>query len=169
MVKTIAAPQPATDKGGQTRRHIFRCALELFRVQGFEATTMKQIAVKAGVAKGAAYYYFPGKEALIQAYYETIQTEQERICAEVFAEDRRRGLNHYVMVRTDRKPRAEQLADIYQRQTQLRLKVVHSGLSPRTVKKVLEALGRGELDGVICVNMMGEGFNFPAAQGCGGA
>ena len=87
MVKTIAASQPATDKGGQTRRHIFRCALELFRVQGFEATTMKQIAVKAGVAKGAAYYYFPGKEALIQAYYETIQTEQERICAEVFAEE----------------------------------------------------------------------------------
>ena len=39
----------------------------------------------AGVAKGAAYYYFPGKEAIVQAYYETVQAEQERLCEEVFA------------------------------------------------------------------------------------
>ncbi len=85
-VETVTA-SPSTDKGEQTRRHIFRCALELFREQGFEATTMQEVAQRAGVAKGAAYYYFPGKEALIQAYYETIQTEQERICAKAFAEE----------------------------------------------------------------------------------
>jgi AcrR family transcriptional regulator len=77
--------EPATNKGEQTRRHIFDCALELFREQGFEATTMQDIAARADVVKSAAYYYFPGKEAIIQAYYEAVQSEQERICAEVYA------------------------------------------------------------------------------------
>ena len=82
MVKS----DPSTGKGEQTRQHIFRIALELFREQGFDATTMQEIALRSGVAKGAAYYYFPGKEAIIQAYYETIQAEQERICGEAFAD-----------------------------------------------------------------------------------
>ena len=75
----------ATNKGEQTRAHIFGCALELFREQGFEATTMQDIAARADVVKSAAYYYFPGKEAIVQAYYEAVQMEQERICAEAFA------------------------------------------------------------------------------------
>ena len=37
------------------------------------------------LAKSAAYYYFPSKEALIQAYYEKVQAEQEGLCAERFA------------------------------------------------------------------------------------
>ena len=74
----------STSKGEQTQRHIFDCALALFRERGFDATTMQDIAERAEVAKSAAYYYFPSKEAIIQAYYEVVQTEQERICAEVF-------------------------------------------------------------------------------------
>jgi AcrR family transcriptional regulator len=78
----------STDKGEQTRRHIFECALALFRENGFDATTMQQVAARAGVVKSAAYYYFPGKEAIIQAYYEAVQAEQERICEEGFAGNR---------------------------------------------------------------------------------
>src|SRR5207253_429690 len=74
-----------TTKGEQTRRLIFETALALFREQGFDATTMQEVAERAGVAKSAAYYYFPSKEAIIHAYYEAVQSEQERICAEVFA------------------------------------------------------------------------------------
>ena len=81
MVKT----DPSTEKGEQTRRHIFETALVLFREKGFDATTMQQVAERAEVAKGAAYYYFPSKEAIVQAYYEEIQAAQERSCAEVFA------------------------------------------------------------------------------------
>jgi AcrR family transcriptional regulator len=73
---------PTTDKGEQTRTHIFECALELFRENGFDATTMQQVAERAEVAKSAAYYYFPSKEALITAYYETIQARQDEVCAE---------------------------------------------------------------------------------------
>jgi AcrR family transcriptional regulator len=76
--------EPVTTKGEQTRRHIFERALELFREKGFEATTMQDVAARAQVAKSAAYYYFPSKEAIIQAYYEQVQAEQERICDEAF-------------------------------------------------------------------------------------
>ena len=78
----------ATDKGEQTRKQIFASALTLFRQNGFDQTTMQAIAAHAGVVKSAAYYYFPGKEAFIQAYYESVQTEQERLCAELFATTR---------------------------------------------------------------------------------
>ncbi len=74
---------PATDKGAQTRSVIFESALELFREQGFDSTTMQEIAKRAAVVKSAAYYYFPSKEAIVQAYYETVQAEQERLCAEL--------------------------------------------------------------------------------------
>jgi len=77
--------EPATDKGEQTRRHILECALELFREKGFDATTMQDVANRAEMAKGATYYYFASKEAIIQEYYESVQGEQERICAQVFA------------------------------------------------------------------------------------
>jgi AcrR family transcriptional regulator len=76
---------PVTNKGEQTQRHIFTCALELFREKGFDATTMQDVAARADVVKSAAYYYFSGKEAIIQAYYEAVQAEQERICDSVFA------------------------------------------------------------------------------------
>ena len=82
---TLVKNDPATDKGEQTRRHILECALELFREKGFDATTMQDVATRADVAKGATYYYFASKEAIIQAYYEAVQAEQERICAEAFA------------------------------------------------------------------------------------
>jgi len=76
---------PTTGKGEQTRRQIFASALQLFRERGFDSTTMQEIATHAAVVKSAAYYYFPSKEALVQTYYETVQSEQERLCKEVFA------------------------------------------------------------------------------------
>jgi AcrR family transcriptional regulator len=83
---TMVKINPTTGKGEETRRHIFECALELFRENGFDAATMQQIATRAEVVKSAAYYYFPSKEAIIQAYYEIMQSEQERICGELFSQ-----------------------------------------------------------------------------------
>ena len=67
-----------TEKGEQTRTAIFEIALQLFREKGFDATTMRDVAAEAGVALGGAYYYFPSKEAIIQAYYEVVQAEHVR-------------------------------------------------------------------------------------------
>ena len=82
---TMVKSDPTTDKGEQTRTQIFKSALQLFRERGFDSTTMQEIAKHALVVKSAAYYYFPSKEAIVQTYYETVQSEQERLCEEVFA------------------------------------------------------------------------------------
>jgi AcrR family transcriptional regulator len=66
-----------TAKGEQTRALILETALELFRERGYEETTMRAIAERAGVALGSAYYYFSGKEQLIQAFYG--RTHQEHL------------------------------------------------------------------------------------------
>jgi len=75
----------ATEKGEQTRHEILKSAIRLFRDQGFDATTMRDIAADAGVALGAAYYYFPSKESIIQAYYKAVQAEHEHKVSEALA------------------------------------------------------------------------------------
>jgi len=69
----------ATPKSEATRRHILDMALALFRKRGFDATTMREIAAEAGMALGAAYYYFPSKEAIVSAYYDQVQDEHEQL------------------------------------------------------------------------------------------
>jgi AcrR family transcriptional regulator len=72
--------QTAKPAGENTKELILRTALELFRGCGFEITTMRDIASAAKVATGAAYYYFPSKEAIVSAYYEQVQrTHSERV------------------------------------------------------------------------------------------
>jgi len=64
-------------KGEETRQHVLDTALALFRRRGFARTTMRDIADAAGLSLGAAYHYFPSKEALVMAYYEWMQAEHE--------------------------------------------------------------------------------------------
>lgn len=49
---------------GTKRRDILRAALELFSEKGVKATTVKDIAGRAGVAEGALYRHWKGKEEL---------------------------------------------------------------------------------------------------------
>ncbi len=63
----------STPKAEETRRRIYEAALQSFRERGFEQTTMRDIARQAGVAIGAAYYYFASKEAIVLAFYEEME------------------------------------------------------------------------------------------------
>lgn len=64
-------------KSSETRTRILDAAMELFRRQGFEETTMREIAAEAGVATGAAYYYFESKDAIVLAFYDQSRQELE--------------------------------------------------------------------------------------------
>ena len=64
-----------TQKGDQTKALILETALEIFRERGYEETTMRAIAEKAGLSLGNAYYYFHSKEYLIQAFYQRLHDE----------------------------------------------------------------------------------------------
>lgn len=46
-------------------------ALELFAANGFHATSMSQIAKKAGISKGLAYNYFESKIEILEEILET--------------------------------------------------------------------------------------------------
>ena len=65
----------ATLKSEETRQRILAAALSIFRERGFDAATMREIAAAAGVAVGAAYYYFDSKDAIVTAFYERAQQQ----------------------------------------------------------------------------------------------
>ena len=67
----------AAPKSEETRQRILSAALKLFHDRGFEAATMRDIAEEAGVATGAAYYYFPSKDAIVMEFYRQSSAEMQ--------------------------------------------------------------------------------------------
>src|SRR5713101_650453 len=68
-----------TPKGEQTKALILNSALNLLRDRGYEQTTMRAIAEKAGVSLGNAYHYFGSKDHLIQAFYHRTHQDHLRV------------------------------------------------------------------------------------------
>jgi AcrR family transcriptional regulator len=79
---SVVGRAAATNKGSQTKALILETALEIFRERGYEETTMRAIAQKAGVSLGNAYYYFHSKEHLIQAFYQRTHEEHLAVSRE---------------------------------------------------------------------------------------
>ena len=52
---------------GNTKKEILEAALELFSVQGFEATSISQIASSVGIRKASLYSHFENKQAILDA------------------------------------------------------------------------------------------------------
>lgn len=50
---------------GNTKKEILEAALELFSVQGFEATSISQIAGAVGIRKASLYSHFESKQAIL--------------------------------------------------------------------------------------------------------
>lgn len=53
-------------KKEENKKRIIKTAMELFTRQGFDKTTMEQIAEEADICKGTLYNYFPVKEAILE-------------------------------------------------------------------------------------------------------
>jgi AcrR family transcriptional regulator len=62
-------------KSQDTEKKILEAALALFRERGFGEATMREIAARAGVASGLAYYYFDSKDAIVHAFYQRAKDE----------------------------------------------------------------------------------------------
>ncbi|GGU88583.1 TetR family transcriptional regulator [Streptomyces albospinus] len=56
----------AAPRRTSTRRRLFEAAVTLIAEQGFSATTVDEIAERAGVAKGTVYYNFTSKNVLYE-------------------------------------------------------------------------------------------------------
>lgn len=77
----------APSKSEQTRALILETAMRLFQERGYDKTTMRAIAQEAGVSVGNAYYYFAGKEHLIQGFYDRIAAEHRAAIRDVLARE----------------------------------------------------------------------------------
>lgn len=63
----IPMPKTRLKKGEITRLAIEDAAIELFMEQGYHATSMRQIAERAGLALGGIYNHFASKDEIFEA------------------------------------------------------------------------------------------------------
>src|ERR1044071_3578146 len=65
----IGADDAAAD-GLTARARIQEVALELFIEEGYDKTSLREIAERLGVTKAALYYHFPTKEDIVTSLIE---------------------------------------------------------------------------------------------------
>jgi AcrR family transcriptional regulator len=58
-------PRPPGSQGSQTRERILDVAQELFTLQGYDKTSLRDIAERLQITKAALYYYFERKEDIL--------------------------------------------------------------------------------------------------------
>ena len=63
----------------KSRENIEKIALKLFAIKGYHATSISQIAEKAGISKGLLYNYYKSKEHLLDSVIMKVYEEIMRI------------------------------------------------------------------------------------------
>jgi AcrR family transcriptional regulator len=74
VIDSVAEPDlgalpAAADPTPDTRQRILDVALDLFTEQGFDGTSLRQIAEQLGVTKAALYYHFESKDDILMALH----------------------------------------------------------------------------------------------------
>ena len=83
----MATPQP---RRGDTRRRIQDVAMDLFAQQGYEKTSLREIAEHLDVTKAALYYHFKTKEDILASIAEDLTKPVDEVIA--WAESQPRSL-----------------------------------------------------------------------------
>ena len=68
-------PAGITAQGEAARRRLFDVAIELIRDRGYESTTLRDVADRAGVSVGLLYKYFPSKRSIVISMYDQLSAE----------------------------------------------------------------------------------------------
>ena len=144
------------------------------RVVQFTATPYREDRQDLG---GRLVYVFPLGLAQRQGYFSTINyrgvralgNEDHAIAATALAQlrsDLAEGLDHVIMARVRRKARADEVVEIYRELgPEFEPAVLYSGLKPVSSKRAaLDALHNRTTRVVVCVDMLGEGFDLPALK-----
>ncbi|MFB7915127.1 TetR/AcrR family transcriptional regulator [Streptomyces sp. NPDC056061] len=71
-----STPQP---RRGNTRQRIQDVALELFAEQGYEKTSLREIAERLEVTKAALYYHFKTKEDILVSIFDDLNRPVEEL------------------------------------------------------------------------------------------
>ncbi|MEV4108390.1 ScbR family autoregulator-binding transcription factor [Nonomuraea sp. NPDC049695] len=80
------AAEPKQERARRTRQALLRAAAEAFAENGYQATSMNDIAARAEMAKGALTFHFPSKAAVaaavIESFYDRWPPVAQRLRAE---------------------------------------------------------------------------------------
>jgi AcrR family transcriptional regulator len=68
-------PPGQTRQGAAARLRLYHTAITLLAERGYEATTLRDVAKKAGVSVGLLYRYFPSKRAVVLSLYDELSAE----------------------------------------------------------------------------------------------
>lgn len=139
----------------------------------FTATPFREDGKHIG---GRMVYSFPLREAQSQGYFSTINYmsvldlgDQDGAIAQAavarLRKDLAAGLDHVVMARVARVGRAPDVMAKYESiAADLNPVIVHSTLGATDRKAALDAVKSGASRIVVCVNMLGEGFDLPTLK-----
>lgn len=145
-------------------------SFERTKITQFTATPFRNDGKKL---KGEFVYTFSLRDAQQQGYYQRInflpvyQVDKEKAdetIAQKAVEILRHDINdlhknHILMARCKDTTRAEQVYACYEKYTDLKPIVIHSRTTGK--REILEEIKRGEHKIIVCVNMLGEGFDLP--------
>ncbi|KFC67215.1 Transcriptional regulator, TetR family [Devosia sp. LC5] len=95
------------------RADLIAAAQALFFEHGYDATSVEDIIGRAGLSKGAFYYYFPSKEAVLEALAEQMAQEAAAETQAIVADETLNGferldrfLKHNRRLKVERAPEA---------------------------------------------------------------
>jgi AcrR family transcriptional regulator len=71
-VRKRGRPPGRTAEGEATRTRLYETAVQLIGEQGYAATTLRDVATRAGVSPGLLYRYFPSKRSVVLALYDEL-------------------------------------------------------------------------------------------------
>jgi AcrR family transcriptional regulator len=77
----MATPQQPQPRRGDTRRRIQDVALQLFADQGYDKTSLREIAEHLDVTKAALYYHFKTKEDILISLSEDLARPLDELIA----------------------------------------------------------------------------------------
>ncbi len=139
----------------------------------FTATPYREDGRQVG---GRLIYAFPLREAQRHGYFSTInyvsvmdfENQDKAIAEKAIAqlrEDLAAGRDHLLMARAKRISRASELLELYaELAPDLRPVVLHSTLSATARKIALQAVANRNSKIIVCVDMLGEGFDLPSLK-----
>jgi AcrR family transcriptional regulator len=76
-------PAGRTAEGEAARRRLYETAVSLIGERGYEATTLRDVARRAGVSVGLLYRYFPSKRSVVLALYDQLSERYAQQAADL--------------------------------------------------------------------------------------
>src|SRR5215468_11310071 len=87
------------ERGRDTRARLLGLALQLFAEQGYEQTSLREIAERLGVTKAALYYHFKSKEDIVRSLVEDYIGQIDALIAWAHTQPRTAEARHEIISR----------------------------------------------------------------------